>query len=175
MKKKKEEKKKKASQARPAPTSPTGQPSPSHLLSASPRARSSRPAPTHAQQPSSWPSASPARPAAFASCRCHLTPCVSRTSPTPTRLPASACSRCPLDPACQPYCSSSPRRAQPPRDQTPTALAGGGPGGHAQGMPLSPLRHAHATMRVPLDASVRLRSPLGLHPPITELHGRARL
>ena len=172
------EKEKWASQpaARPAPANQPNRPAqPSPLLFAGPRARSSRPAPTRAQQPSSRRSASPACLAAFASCHCHLTPCVSCTSPTPARLPASACSRCLLDPACQPYCASSPCRGQPPRDQTPTALAGGRPRGHAQGMPLSPLRRAHATTRAPLDASVRLRSPLGLHPSITELHGRARL
>ena len=74
-------------------------PSPSHLLSAGPRARSSRPAQTHAQQPSLWPSDArapsarlrslqlgcahqpravhPCAPLSFARSRCQRTPLIS--------------------------------------------------------------------------------------------------
>ena len=150
------EKEKWASQpaARPAPANQPNRPAqPSPLLSAGPHACSSRPAPTRVQQPSSRPSASPARPAAFASCRCHLTPCVSRTSPMPARLPVSACSRCLLDPARQRYCASSPRRTQTTTRQSPDSNGRVGQGSCPGHGPVSPLRHAHATPRTPLDAS----------------------
>ena len=105
-----------------------------------PPARSSRPAQLAwpAQQVAQRASPTPARLPVFPCCRCHLAPHVSRT-------PATV--------------SSSPHASTAARSEA-DSNGRGGLWGHARGTALSPWRRAHATMRAPLHASTRLRSPL---------------
>ena len=87
-----------------------------------------------------------------------------------------ACCRCLPGPTCQlSYSSSSRPCLNRPRDRGPTAMAGAGQGVTPGAWPCSPLRRAHATSRHCWMRCTRLQSPLDLHPPFTELHGRARL
>ena len=96
----------------------------------------------------------------------------------PARLPASLAAA-----AAGPHASASPPaqcrllHAHASTAARPEANSAGrsGPGGHARGMALSPWRHAHATTCRPLDVKPAPPIALGLHPPFTELHGRARL
>jgi len=107
----------------------------------SPASAQQQACPTRAQQPSKQPSARRPRPRA--------SPLSLVAAATWPRMSAAPPPQCRLPPT-----------PQPPRDRRPTAMAGVGQGGHARGTALSPWRCAHATMRAPLDASMRLRSPL---------------
>ena len=64
------------------------------------------------------------------------------------RVPSARLLLLPPDPTRQPHAVHSvvflPHAARA-SDRAPTALAGAGQGGHAQGMALSPWRRAHAT------------------------------
>ena len=99
--------------------------------------------------------------------RAHLAPARPYAAHEPAQRVAHACapiclarSHCPLDPACQPHppstVSSSSPTPQPPMRPAPDSYGRGGPGGHARGMTLSPLRHAHATPHHRLMRCTRL-------------------
>jgi len=98
--------------------------------------------------------ATPTRPQL--SCgRCHLAPRVSRAPLFPS--PAAAANG-PHSSAFSLFIFSTPTSILP-SDRTPTALAGSGPGDHAQGMALPPLAPRPRNPSRSLDASSRPDRP----------------
>ena len=136
-------------------------PSPSHLLSAGPRARSSRLAPTRAQQPSLRPSY-----ARTPSARLRSLPLGPARQPRAVHphapLPFAAVAASGPCPSAIP-CSSSPRRAQPSADQRPIASAEWAKGSRPSHGLAPPWRSAHAnampTTHAPQAARCARRDP----------------
>ena len=140
MKNRKREKKKWASQpaARPKLASPA-----SPIAAASQRVRSSsRPAQLVCNSPARGPARRPHPRALLPSPAAAATwPHASATRCPRPRVSPSHLQPLPRDPACQPSCSFSPHRAQPPRDQEPTVVVGAGQGSCPGHGPVSPLAH----------------------------------